>query len=122
MQNNFTSKILYSDPDVGARCPIRGLVWMQVHLLANRWNSSFPLNFNVKGMLQASGSVGSWCWEGARVTVYACMCVCVSVYVCVSLEERGEINLSIGIYHLLCLTHLFFHFSVRRVTVTGSAC
>lgn len=95
---------------------------MQVHLLANRWNSSFPLNFNVKGMLQASGSVGSWCWEGARVTVYACMCVCVSVYVCVSLEERGEINLSIGIYHLLCLTHLFFHFSVRRVTVTGSAC
>ncbi len=38
-----------------------------------------PFNFNVKGMLQASWFMGSWCWEWARIT----LCVCVCMYVCV---------------------------------------
>ncbi len=112
MQNDFTSKILYSNPDVGMCSPISGLVCMQVHMLANRWNSSFPFNFNVKGMLQASGSMGSWCWEGSTdhpVCVRVCVCVCVRVCACVSacvcVWRKGEImNLSIDMYHLLCPT------------------
>lgn len=44
--SDVTSKILYSHSDVGACSPISGRT---------------PFNFNVKGMLQASGSLGSWC-------------------------------------------------------------
>ena len=83
MQSDFTSKILYSNPDVGVCPPISGLVCMQVHMPANRWNSSFPFNFNVKGMLQASGSLGLWCWKGAQITLCVCVCVCLCVSVCV---------------------------------------
>lgn len=63
MQSDFTSKILYSNPDIGVCSPVCGLVCMQVHMLAIRWNSSFPFNFNVKGMLQATRFMGSWCSE-----------------------------------------------------------
>lgn len=63
-----------------------------MHMLANRWNSRFPFNFNVKGMLQASGSMGLWFKEGAQITLYVCarvcvracvrLCVCVLMSVC----------------------------------------
>lgn len=54
-------------------------------MLANRWNSSFPVNFNVKGMLQASGSMGVVVlgWSTGHC---ACVCVCANVclYACIS--------------------------------------
>lgn len=116
MQNYFTSKILYSDPDIGVCFPIRGVVGMQACMLANRWNSNFSSNFSVKGMLQASGSVGSWCREEEwiNVCVYVCVTVCVT-------GEKGKVNLSTDMYHLLCLTVSCFCLECH-VSVTGSSC
>lgn len=115
---NLTSEILYFDPDVGVSFPISGLLCMQVHKLANRWNSGLPLNFNVKGMLQASGSMGVWCWEGTRI------CLCMSVWpdeIAVSgwvWRKRGEMNLSIDVHHLLCSTVSCFTYCVCVMNVT----
>lgn len=76
------------------------------------------LQFSIK--LQCEGNVTSLWICGVVVlggSTGHCMRVCVSV--CVSLEERGEINLSIGIYHLLCLTHLFFSFLCASCDCNG---
>lgn len=71
-------------------------VCVQMHMLANRWNSRFPFNFNVKGMLQASGSMGLWFKEGAQITLYVCvrvcLCVCVCMYVGVCVNECMRVS------------------------------
>lgn len=54
-QHNISSKILYSDPDVAG----------VLSFWSFKCTQKCPLNFNVKGMLQASGSLGDL-WEGTQ--------------------------------------------------------
>ena len=93
-------------------CVLQSVVLCVCRCTCEPTGGTFPFNFNVKGMLQASGYMGSWCWEGAWITL--CVWVCVRERACVCVWRKGEImNLSIDTYHLLCPTVSCFSFASR---------